>query len=106
MAKTAQNNKKVQPKSPRRKPGVAVARKAESVAAISADVLEEKVSWLRDVFPEVVTEGKIDFEALRGVFGSDVDTRPELYSFTWAGKREAIQLLQMPSRAALTPQPK
>jgi len=47
----------------------------------------------------------LDFDKLREALGEFVDDAPERYSFTWAGKRDGIRLLQMPSRATLTPAP-
>jgi len=80
--------------------------KVKRVERESADLTQENVAQLRELFPEVVTEGKIDFEKLRDVLGDEVDDRPERYSFTWAGKRDAIRLLQVPSRATLVPCPR
>ncbi|MCA9911292.1 MAG: site-specific DNA-methyltransferase, partial [Anaerolineae bacterium] len=74
-------------------------RHAESVNTTSADVNEERVGELRKLFPEAFTEGKIDFEKLRATLGDLVDDRPERYSFTWAGKQDAIRILQTPTRA-------
>jgi adenine-specific DNA-methyltransferase len=76
------------------------------VEQTSADLAKESIARLREVFPEAVTEGKIDFTKLRETLGDEVDDRPERYSFTWAGKRDAIRLLQTPSRATLVPAPK
>jgi adenine-specific DNA-methyltransferase len=76
------------------------------VEKTSADLAKEGVSRLRELFPEAVSEGRIDFEKLRETLGDEVDDRPERYSFTWAGKRDAIRLLQTPSRATLVPAPK
>ncbi|MCY2930955.1 MAG: site-specific DNA-methyltransferase [Planctomycetota bacterium] len=80
-------------------------RKPTPVARESADLREGNIARLRELFPEAVTEGKIDFAKLRETLGDDVDDRPERYSFTWAGKRDAIRLLQTPSRATLVPCP-
>lgn len=55
------------------------------------------------MFPESVSEGKVDFDKIRESLGEYVDGRPERYSFTWAGKRNAIQVLQMPTRATVIP---
>jgi adenine-specific DNA-methyltransferase len=78
---------------------------ANPVERQSADLVEENVARLKELFPEVVSEGKVDFEKLKATLGQIVDDRPERYSFTWAGKRDAIRLLQVPSRAALKPCP-
>ena len=80
-------------------------QKTERVNRTSPDLLQESVRRLRELFPEVVSEGKVDFDKLRSVLGDEVDGRPERYSFSWAGKRDAIRLLQTPSRATLVPCP-
>jgi len=79
--------------------------KGETVARGSPDVLAERIARLKDIFPEAFTEGKVDYDKLRDALGDFVDDRPERYSFSWAGKREAIRLLQTPTRATLIPCP-
>ena len=69
----------------------------------TANVLAEKIDTLRELFPGAFAEGKVDWDKLRSLLDDAVDDRPERYSFTWAGKREAIRLLQTPSRATLVP---
>jgi len=78
-------------------------RRAAPVEQTSADILTEQIERLKDLFPEAVTEGKVDFEKLKATLGEIVDARPDRYSFAWAGKRDAIRLLQVPSRATLKP---
>ncbi|MGH7169894.1 MAG: site-specific DNA-methyltransferase, partial [Gemmataceae bacterium] len=51
----------------------------------------------------VFTEGKVDFDKLRATLGQNVAAGPERFSFTWAGKSEAVALLQTPSHATLMP---
>jgi adenine-specific DNA-methyltransferase len=75
----------------------------EKVASETPALHAEAIAELCRLFPSCVTEGKVDFDALRLVLGDEVDGRPERYSFSWAGKRDAIRLLQMPSRATLAP---
>ena len=67
------------------------------------DVLTERIETLRDEFPEVFTEGKIDFEKLREVLGDEVVTGRERYGLSWAGKSEAARNIQTPSVATLVP---
>jgi adenine-specific DNA-methyltransferase len=74
-----------------------------SVAHTSADLTAERLDALRNLIPEAFTEGKVDFDKLRTALGDVVDTQRERYSFTWAGKQEAIRLLQTPTRATLAP---
>jgi adenine-specific DNA-methyltransferase len=76
---------------------------AEPVNRTSADINEERLAQLRYLLPEAFTEGKIDFDKLRQTLGDFVDDSPERYSFTWAGKRDALKLLQVPTSATLVP---
>ena len=78
-------------------------RKEEGVATASADFLAEQIARFKELFPEAFTEGKVDFDKLRATLGDLVDEGPERYTFTWAGKRDAIRLLQIPTRATLVP---
>ncbi len=66
-------------------------RNAEPIRRTSPDITTEQVSKLRELFPEVFTEGKIDFEKLRLMLGGLVEERRERYSFMWAGKRNALE---------------
>ena len=75
----------------------------EKVEITSGDIKAEQIEQLKAIFPEVFTEDNIDFAKLKATLGEIIDDRPERYSFTWAGKREAIQMLQTPSRATLKP---
>ncbi|MCG2769262.1 MAG: site-specific DNA-methyltransferase [Chloroflexota bacterium] len=75
----------------------------ERVSRETPQIVEEQLARLKDIFPEAFSEGKVDFEKLRATLGDVVDDGPERYTFNWAGKRDAIRLLQTPSRATLVP---
>src|SRR4051794_382343 len=77
----------------------------EAVQKTSGHVTAEQLAQLQRLFPEVFTEGKVDFDRLRATLGEHVATEQERFSFTWAGKQEAVALLQTPSRATLVPCP-
>jgi adenine-specific DNA-methyltransferase len=79
--------------------------KIEHVGASSGDVLEEQIARLRDVFPEVFVEGKIDFDKLRLTLGGATESGPGRFHFSWAGKDDAVNLLQTPSAGTLVPCP-
>jgi adenine-specific DNA-methyltransferase len=79
--------------------------KRGKVAKTSPDIAAERTEALRELFPEAVSESKVDFDKLRAALGDEVDGGPERYSFSWAGKRDAIRLLQVPSRATLVAAP-
>ena len=77
--------------------------RTEKVNLETPSLSEERLQELRTLIPEAFSEGKIDFEKLRLVLGAAVDEKPERYSFKWSGKRDAIRILSMPSRATLIP---
>jgi adenine-specific DNA-methyltransferase len=74
-----------------------------NVARDVPDLISEDIEKLRAVFPQVFSEGKVDLEKLRATLGDIVETRPERFTFSWAGKRNSIQILQMPTRATFVP---
>src|ERR1700726_3774066 len=65
--------------------------------------VDKAFEQLVQLFPEAVSEGKIDFDRLRAALGDFVETRPERYSFTWAGKRAALRAVQAAPLGALIP---
>ena len=67
------------------------------------DIAEENREKMRQLFPEVFTEGKIDFEKLQQVLGDYIETSNERYNFTWNGKARALRLSQTPSLGTLRP---
>jgi adenine-specific DNA-methyltransferase len=76
---------------------------ADELALKPHDALAGRIDTLREGFPEVFTEGKIDFEKLREVLGDEVVTGRERYGLSWAGKSEAVRNIQTPSVATLVP---
>ncbi len=71
----------------------------------SVDIVAENIDKLKTLFPEVFTEGEIDFDALKETLGEYIDGRDERYSFTWNGKSKARWLAQTPSTGTLRPCP-
>jgi adenine-specific DNA-methyltransferase len=70
----------------------------------SLDVAGEQREKLRQLFPEVLTEGgKVDFERLKSTLGEIVDSGKERYGMNWPGKAECFRTIQTPSRATLRP---
>jgi len=79
--------------------------KKESVSSEMPTPTGDRLEMLRNLFPEAFAEGKLDLAKFRDAVGDIADDRPEKYSFGWSGKRDAIRVLQMPSRATLVPCP-
>lgn len=69
----------------------------------SKDILNENISILKELFPEIVSEDKIDFDKFKTIFGSEIDDSSERYSFTWPGKTQAIRESQKQSTGTLRP---
>lgn len=78
----------------------------EMLKGISLDLKEENLNSLKEIFPEVFEEGKIDFEKLRLLLGDNVEEKEERYEFNWNGKRDAIRIAQTPSTGTLRPDKK
>jgi adenine-specific DNA-methyltransferase len=79
--------------------------KREHVALTSGDVSEGQVARLRELFPDVFVEGKIDFDKLKITLGAAAESGPGRFHFSWAGKDDAVSLLQTPSAGTLVPCP-
>lgn len=75
----------------------------EKMNGESMNLLNENIEKLKALFPEIVTDGKIDFDMLKTLLGEEVDSSNEKYSFNWVGKRNCIKFAQTPSTGTLIP---
>ena len=75
----------------------------EKMNGESMNLLNENIEKLKALFPEIVTDGKIDFDMLKTLLGEEVDASNEKYSFNWVGKRNCIKFAQTPSTGTLIP---
>lgn len=71
----------------------------------SLDIKNDQLEKLKALFPEVITEGKVDWEKLKVSLGQDVNFNNERYVLNWAGKSEAFKILQLPITDTLVPSP-
>lgn len=70
----------------------------------SKSISEEQKEKLRQLFPEVFTEGKIDWDRLRLTLGTDIDDeKKERFGLTWRGKAECFRIIQESSVGTLKP---
>lgn len=70
----------------------------------SLDIKEHQIENLKQIFPEVFTEGnKIDWDKLRLTLGENVDVGKERYGMNWPGKADCFKTIQLPSIATLVP---
>lgn len=71
----------------------------------SLDIKNDQLEKLKEFFPEVITEGKVDWEKLKASLGEEVNFNNERYVLNWAGKSEAFKILQLPITDTLVPCP-
>lgn len=70
----------------------------------TVDIVNKNIEKIRELFPNVMNEGKIDFEALKQELSNDLtDDRKESYQLFWAGKRQAILEANRPINKTLRP---
>lgn len=60
----------------------------------SLNLTEERIEQLKQIFPEVFSEGKVDFARLKDILGEHVVFPNEHYELSWAGKAEARKEIQ------------
>ena len=72
----------------------------------SLTIIQDQLEKLKQLFPETITEGKIDWEKLQATLGKEnIEFRNERYVLNWAGKSEAFKVLQQSTTATLKPAP-
>ena len=72
----------------------------------SLTIVQDQLEKLKQLFPETITEGKIDWEKLQSTLGKEnIEFSNERYVLNWAGKSEAFKVLQQTSTATLKPVP-
>lgn len=69
----------------------------------SLDLTQDNLEQLKALFPNVFTEGKIDFSALKVELGEHLELEGERYQFTWNGKAQAKRIATTPSMGTLRP---
>lgn len=75
----------------------------DKMSGTTPDLTENNIEKLKHLFPEIIVDGKIDFEKLQLVLGKEIDDTPDRYNFTWHGKKKTMQFAQQPSKATLRP---
>ncbi|MCX6757622.1 MAG: site-specific DNA-methyltransferase [Candidatus Nomurabacteria bacterium] len=79
--------------------------KIQKVSMVSENIENENLQKLREVFPNFVKDGVIDFDALQSFLKKDgVLAEGEKYGLSWAGKSDAFKAIRTPATGTLTPQ--
>jgi adenine-specific DNA-methyltransferase len=70
----------------------------------SVNIINDQIEKLKQLFPETISEGKIDWEKLQATLGKEnIEFLNERYVLNWAGKTEAFKVLQQSTTATLKP---
>lgn len=77
-------------------------KKGDSLSQ-SKDLVNDNIEKLKKLFPEILTEGKINFDTLKDILGEEIEVGEEYYRFTWAGKAQARREAHKPSTGTLRP---
>ena len=72
---------------------------------LSINIEQTNLDKLRSVFPECVSEGKLDIDKLLSLCGEYIDNDFEKYKFEWKGKADCLRLAQKRSTGTLRPCP-
>lgn len=75
----------------------------KNIEGLSRDVVADNIAQLKQIFPEVFCEGKVDFEVLKATLGEYLETQEERYQFNWHGKAQARRIAQTQSTGTLRP---
>ncbi len=67
------------------------------------DILKNNIKNLIKIFPEVVSEDKIDFEQLKKLLGDFSHNDDEFYNFSWVGKNNAEKNRLSPTTGTFIP---
>ncbi len=71
----------------------------------SLNITQDNLEKLKQLFPDVFSEGKIDLEKFKAAFTDGINFNNERYVLNWAGKSDAFKTLQIHTTATLKPQP-
>ena len=70
----------------------------------SKDIVEDNISKISELFPDCISEGKIDFDMLKQELSKDIiEDGKEKYQLTWVGKKNAIVNANTPCNKTLRP---
>ncbi len=80
-----------------------VKKEPKRLSLRSMSITEEQKRKLKQLFPEVFNEKKIDWKKLKTTLGEELDNAQERYSMDWPGKADCFRIIQEPSLGTLKP---
>ncbi|MDD2906914.1 MAG: site-specific DNA-methyltransferase, partial [Sulfurimonas sp.] len=61
----------------------------------------EKVEELKNIFPEIFEDGRLNIEKFKNILFDIKDEKTEHYSFNWSGKKDCYTIIKEKSNATL-----
>ena len=80
--------------------------KNDKISKESKNLIVENAEQIKKMFPEVVSEGKINFERLKLILGQELDDKEDSYTFNWAGRKDTFRNIQTTAKGTLVPDEK
>ena len=75
----------------------------DKMDGMTMNIEQANMEKLKEVFPEVFADGKVDFDKLQRLLGNYIADDKEKYSFSWKGKADSLRLAQKRSTGTLRP---
>lgn len=75
----------------------------EKINGTNKDILLENLFSLKELFPDIFNENKLNVNLLEEKLGVFIDNEEEKYSFNWKGKKAAKKLSIQQSKATIRP---
>lgn len=75
----------------------------DKMDGMTMNIEQANVEKLKEVFPEVFADGKVDYDKLQGLLGRYIADDKEKYNFSWKGKADSLRLAQKRSTGTLRP---
>lgn len=78
--------------------------KIHKLDMLSKDIVKDNIRNISKLFPDCISEGKIDFDMLKQELSKDIiEDGKERYQLTWVGKKESIVNANTPCEKTLRP---
>lgn len=75
----------------------------DTLDGLSADIKQDRIQELKRLFPDSVSENKIDTDKLKKSLGDDAAVEDERYRLEWAGKSQVFEEIAKRTHCTLTP---
>ncbi len=80
-----------------------MSKQPEKLNLSSLDVVSEKLSLMKDFFPEFFNESSLNIESLQNFISGTTESKRERYGMSWVGKNNCLKVIQTQSIGTLKP---